>query len=321
MKTITVNGTRDHQPITLTCSNIVLGSGDFLRLDNMEFAAPVLDEYMARGGNTFDTARHYRHSEKALGTWMEMRGNRDKLNILTKGCHPVRENSHQPRVTPEAIEEDLMTSLEYLKTDHVEMYALHRDDPTKPVGPIMEALHKQVEAGRIYAIGLSNWELNRIIEADHYAKENGLTRLSFNSPNLSLAKPLKPRWENCVSANSDMVKWHEETGLPLFSWSSQAGGFFSGRFAPEIRDDQEMVEVYYSEENWERYSRAKVLAEKKQASPIQIALSYVLYQSFPTAALIGSENKNELVSSISGAAIELSPEEIHYLDLKRADLA
>ncbi|QCJ44303.1 aldo/keto reductase [Bacillus sp. S3] len=321
MKSITVNGTRNHQPITLTCSNIVLGSGDFLRLDNMEFAAPVLDEYMAHGGNTFDTARHYRHSEKALGIWMEMRGNRDKLNILTKGCHPVRENPHQPRVTPEAIEEDLMTSLEYLKTDHVELYALHRDDPTKPVGPIMEALHKQVEAGRIYAIGLSNWEIDRIIEADNYAKENRLTRLSFNSPNLSLAKPLKPRWENCVSANSDMVKWHEETGLPLFSWSSQAGGFFSGRFAPEILDDQEMVEVYYSEENWERYSRAKVLAEKKQASPIQIALSYVLNQSFPTAALIGSENKNELVSSISGASIELTPEEIHYLDLKRDELA
>jgi aryl-alcohol dehydrogenase-like predicted oxidoreductase len=320
MKNITIVGTRKLYPISLSCSNIVMGSGDFLRLDNIDFAAPVLDEYMALGGNTFDTARHYRHSEKALGKWMDMRGNRDKINIFTKGCHPIRENANQPRVTPEAIEEDLMTSLEYLKTDHVELYALHRDDPTKPVGLIMEALHKQVEAGRIYAIGLSNWELDRIIEADTYAKENGLTRLSFNSPNLSLAKPLKPRWENCVSANSEMVKWHEETRLPLFSWSSQAGGFFSGRFSPEVIVDQEIADVYYSEENWERFNRAKIVAEKKQASPIQIALAYVLNQSFPTAALIGSENKEELVNSISGSTIELTSDEIRFLDLKRGEL-
>ena len=316
MKNVVISGKEDNILTEIEISNIIMGSSDFLRLDNMEFAEKILDKYIALGGNTFDTARHYRHSEKAIGHWMESRKNREEVVLLTKGCHPTRENPSTPRVNAEAIEEDLLTSLELLKTDHVELYALHRDDPTKPVGSIMEALHKQVELGRIQAIGLSNWELDRIIEADNYAKKNGLTRVSFTSPNLSLAKPLKPRWENCVSANDEMVHWHQKTQMPLISWSSQAGGFFSGNFSPDIKTDKEMVDVYYSDENWERYRRAEKLADKKGVSTIQISLVYVLSQSFPTSAIIGSENTEELVSSITGSKINLTKEEIDWLDLQ-----
>ncbi|MBC8831513.1 aldo/keto reductase, partial [Escherichia coli] len=73
----------------------------------------------------------------------------------TKGGHPVREASDVPRVTPEAIHEDISVSLDTLQTDHVELFALHRDNPDVEVGPIMEAMHKEVEDGRVYAIGLS----------------------------------------------------------------------------------------------------------------------------------------------------------------------
>ncbi|NGP46191.1 aldo/keto reductase [Bacillaceae bacterium SIJ1] len=320
MKKLKIKGMKDKHSIDIEISNIVMGSGDFLRLDRMDFAEEVLDKYIALGGNVFDTARHYRFSEKALGHWMEKRDIRDKVIVLTKGCHPVRDDHSKPRVNAKAIEEDLMTSLAYLKTDYVDLYALHRDDPTEPVAPIMEALHKHVEAGRIRAIGLSNWELRRVIEADQYAKDHGLTRISFTSPNLSLAKPIKPRWENCVFANEDMLSWHEVTQKPLLSWSSQAGGFFSGRFSPEIKDNQEMVDVYYSKDNWQRYERVIALAHEKGVSPIQISLAYVLNQSFPTAAIIGSENQEELTSSIASATIQLTTEEMNWLNLQSKEL-
>lgn len=316
MENIIVQGRKNGQKIDIACSNLVMGAGDFLRVDNMDFAGPVLDQYFAFGGNIFDTARHYRHSEKAIGAWMQMRGNRENVVIQTKGGHPVREASDVPRVTPEAIYEDISVSLEMLQTNHVELFALHRDNPAVEVGLIMEALHKEVENGRVYAIGLSNWELPRIIEANEYAMTHGLTPLSFNSPNFSLAKVNRPRWENCVSASEEMVRWHEQTNLPLFSWSSQAGGFFSGEFSEQDPSDTEMVEVYYSESNWERYKRAKELAQKKGCTPIQISLAYVLSQSFPTAAVIGPENQAELKSSVAAANIQLSKEEIAWLDLK-----
>ncbi|RDX02949.1 aldo/keto reductase [Listeria kieliensis] len=312
MKKITVNG--KHGPIE--CANLVMGAGDFLRIDNMDYAAPILDRYFELGGNTFDTARHYRHSEKAIGAWMESRKNRDKVIIQTKGAHPVRGALDVPRVTSEAIHEDLATSLEMLKTDHVELFALHRDDETVPVAEIMEALHKEVESGLTFAIGVSNWELDRIIQANEYAQANGLTPLSFNSPNLSLPKVNRPRWENCVSANDEMILWHEKTNLPLFSWSSQAGGFFSGRFSPENRDDEEMVEVYYSDANWERYRRAKKLGAKLGVSAIQVSLAYVLHQSFPTAAVIGPETLEELASSYEASRLKLTQAQVNWLDLR-----
>lgn len=319
MKQIQVNGKKDGKDILIPCSNLVMGAGDFLRADNMDVAGEILDRYFECGGNIFDTARHYRHSENAIGKWMELRQNRDQVIIQTKGCHPVRGALDVPRVTPEAIHEDISTSLEMLRTDHVELFALHRDDESVPVGPLMEALHKEVEDGRVYAIGVSNWELARIIQANEYAKTHGLTPLSFNSPNLSLPKVNRPRWEDCVSADDAMIKWHEQTDLPLFSWSSQAGGFFSGRFTRDNLEDSEMVEVYYSEKNWERFARAKELAREKGVTPIQISLAYVLHQSFPTAAVIGPETANELNSSIEAASIHLTQTEVDWLDLRRSN--
>lgn len=314
-----VKGIKNGQPFDIRCSSIVMGSGDFLREDNLSFAGSLLDEFVSKGGDTFDTARHYRHSEKALGIWMAERDNRKEVNILTKCCHPVRGALDIPRVTPEAIEEDLQESLRLLQTDHVELLALHRDDESKPVGPLMEKLHQVVLSGRAYSIGLSNWELPRIIEAQEYCLAHGLTPLSFNSPNLSLAKVNKPRWADCVSANNDMIAWHEQTNLPLFSWSSQAGGLYSGAYGPDKLDNEEMVDVYYNDENWLRYDRAKELAAAHGVSSIQISLAYVLNQTFPTTAIIGAENKEEMNSSILASDISLTKSEVDYLDLRTND--
>lgn len=316
MKKIVIKGKKNNQAISIDCTNVFMGSSDFLRLDNKEEAWKILDEYVALGGTSFDTARHYRHSEQALGTWMEERQNRAGLVIETKCCHPLRGTNEASRVNSQAIEEDLLTSLELLKTDHVELLALHRDDPNQPVGDIMEGLHKQVSLGRVYGIGLSNWELPRIKEAMAYADKHQLTTLSFNSPNLSLATVKQPRWPNCVTANEEMKAWHQENKLPLIAWSSQAEGFFAGRFDRNDLSNQEIVDVYYSEENWQKYDRVQRLAEQKGVLPIQVSLAYVLNQPFPTAAVIGSETIAELQTSIAGAQLTLSAEEMAYLNLK-----
>ncbi|MEI4282207.1 aldo/keto reductase [Tetragenococcus halophilus] len=300
----------------LSVSTILMGSGDFLKLDNMEIAEKVLNRYVELGGNTFDTARHYRHSEKALGHWMEKNKNRELFNIETKCCHPVREARDTPRVNAQAIDEDIQTSLEYLKTDHVEFLALHRDDPNVPVGPLMEELNRQVELKRVRAIGVSNWELPRIIEAQNYCIENHIVPLSFNSPNLSLATINKPRWENCVTANEDMKNWHEEEQFPLIAWSSQAEGFFANRFNKNDLSNEEIVDVYYNEQNWRKLERVNQLAKEKGYEPIQISLAYVLNQNFPICAVIGPETINELESSIEASQIKLTAKEMDWLNLK-----
>ncbi|MFJ5624090.1 aldo/keto reductase [Peribacillus loiseleuriae] len=314
MNYITLKGLVDNKSIEKRCSRLIMGTAGFYQFDDKEQAFTIMDQYVQAGGNMFDSAHQYINSEEILGEWAEARGIRKDIYILTKGAHHD-DPEPGPRLYPEAINKDVKESLERLRTDYIDFYALHRDVLSVDVGPIMEVLNEHIVAGRVHTIGASNWSHSRIQEANDYAAKHGLVGFTFSSPNLSLAKCNKPRWVGCVSVNEEISNWHKGTQMPLLSWSSQAGGFFSGRFSPENRENEEMVELYYSEDNWERYNRAQKLALEKGASVIEIALAYVLNQPYPTAAIIGPEKVEELLSSIKGSKILLTAEEIDLLNL------
>ena len=308
MDSIAISGLK--RPVT----KLILGSM-MLSEERMTDSAELLDAYVSSGGNAIDTAHVYGPSgATALGRWMRDRGNRSGLVLIGKGAHP---NELGPRVRPEAMEQDLNESLDRLQTDYVDIYMLHRADPDKSVGYILESLNALLESKRCLALGASIWQVARIAEANAYAAAHGLTGFACNSPNLSLAKPNEPRWEGCVSAGEEDIAWHERSRLPLLSWSSQAGGFFTGRFSPDLREDAEAVRVYYSDANWERLRRARLLAQRKGCDPNQIALAYVLHQRYPACAIIGPSNPSELRSSLPGLEVSLTEQEAEWLDLRR----
>lgn len=295
-------------------SQLIMGS-DYFSPEVYEQVRTNLDAFVAIGGNTIDTAFGYMggKSEQAIGLWMEERGNRASVNVWTKGGHP---RGGVPQVNKQAIYDEMMTSLERLRSDYIDVYALHRDDTNVPVGEIVEILNEHIEAGRIRTFGGSNWTTARLQEANEYAAAHGLRGFEFSSPNLSLAKAQDAYWADCISVDDAILAWHESNGLPLFSWSSQARGFFTGRFTPEDRSDADLVRVFYNDDNWERYRRAEELGKQKGFTTIQIALAYVLSQSFPTAAIIGARNEAEMKSCQEATTIPLSPEEIKWLDLR-----
>src|SRR6478609_5875616 len=135
-------------------SSLILGS-DYFTPQNQEKVNEMIEAFVEVGGNTIDTAYIYAggESEKAIGHWIDQSSNRDKLNIWTKGGHP-NQNGHT--INHGELYDQLQTSLERLKTDHVELYALHRDDLTVRVEDILEWLNEHVQAGRIHAFGASN---------------------------------------------------------------------------------------------------------------------------------------------------------------------
>ncbi|MBB6729886.1 aldo/keto reductase [Cohnella sp. CBP 2801] len=294
----------------IACSKLVLGSM-MLDSDRMEHSAELMDAYAALGGNCIDTAHVYGdRSSRAVGLWMKERGNRAEMVIIGKGAHPYG----SPRMTREFMEQDLAETFERMQTDYVDIFMLHRDDPDKSVGYILESMNSLLEAGYCRALGVSNWTVARIQEANEYAAAHGLVGMACNSPNLSLAKPNEPRWEGCVSVYADDLAWHERTQLPLLSWSSQASGFFTGRYNPD-NGDPEIRRVYYSDANWERYRRAEALGREKGVSANDIALAYVLNQPFPVCALIGPNTVQELHSSANALQVALTPDEARWLDL------
>jgi len=272
----------------------------------------MFDDFVERGGNAFDTAYVYRsgQSERLLGQWVGSRGVRDEVYVLDKGAHT-------PNCYPAAMRRELCESLDRLQMDSVDLYLLHRDNPDVPAGEFIDALNDEKRAGRIGAFGASNWGLERLKAAQQYARENGLEGFSAVSNNFSLAEMIEPVWEGCLSAREpDFARWLEESGLPLVAWSSQARGFFTDRSGPEKRDDPELVRCWYSEENFERKRRAEELARKKGVLPINVALAFVLAQPFAAFAVIGPRTLYETHTSLPALDVELTGDELAWLDLR-----
>jgi aryl-alcohol dehydrogenase-like predicted oxidoreductase len=181
----------------------------------------------------------------------------------------------------------------------------------------VDVLNEHLQAGRIKAYGGSNWSIERVQEANDYAKAKGVTGFVAVSNNFSLARMVDPVWGGCIAASDPASRaWFEKTQLALMPWSSQARGFFLPHISREFKGDEEVVRCWFSDDNFQRRDRAVELAEKRGVEPINIALAYVLHQPFPTFPLIGPRTLGETASSLKALGVELSPAEVKWLNLE-----
>ncbi len=300
-----------------------------VRSDSWPSSVELLDAVYALGCNTFDTAHVYGQgdNERTFGRWVNDRGLREKVVIIGKGAH---HNQDRQRVTPFDITADIHDTLARLRTDYIDLYLLHRDNPAVPVGPIVDVLNEHLAAGRIKAFGGSNWSQARVQAANEYAAAHNLVPFAAASPHFSLAIQVKEPWENCISLTGDASaaarSYYRDTQMPLFTWSSLAGGFFSGRFRPDNLDtfteylDKLCVQSYCYEENFARYARAEALAEKRGVSVPQLALAYVLNQPWNVFTLVGCANGTEFAVNAAALDVHLSEQELAWLEQGGGDL-
>ena len=133
-----------------------------------------------------------------------------------------------------------------------------------------------------------------------------------------------PPWPGSKSISGEAGRtaraWYAQHRIPVFAWSSLAGGFFSGRFRQDNLDaftdyfDKLTVESYCVEANFARLDRAEELANVKGVGLTQIALAYVLNQPLDVFALVGSRTPEEYVSNVDACAISLTPTELSWLE-------
>ncbi len=295
-----------------------------------EYSFDLLDQVYEAGINTFDCGHLYGGGdcERALGRWIEDRGLRKEVVILTKCCHM---SADRERVTPYDISSDLHDSLARLRTDYIDLYLLHRDDIRVPVRPIVDRLNHYIGTGNLGVIGGSNWTHERIERANLYAATSGQQPFTVSSPNFSLAEQAEAPWRGCISISGKdggaARSWYQENQMPLFTWSSIANGFFSGRVNRENYDglveqglfDESAVRAYCTDDNFERLDRAGQLAAEKDLSVPQVALAYVLRQPLNIHALVGARNGDEIRSNLQALQTPLSNEEMAWLNLQRSE--
>jgi len=256
-------------------------------------------------------------SEKTIGQWLRQRGSRDKVILATKGAHPEISTMHIPRLSRLEIEQDLNDSLKNLQTGVIDLYWLHRDDPQRPVGDILETLNDQVKAGKIRYFGCSNWRVERVRAAQGYAAEHNLDGFVANQMmwSLALIDPAGIKDKTMAPMDETMKQYHLETGLAAIPYSSQGQGLFQrmaqGTLAQMDPDSRGMYQV---EANRQRFERIRRLAADSGLSITQVVLGYLQSQPFPTISIVGCRTVEQLRDSLTAAGVRLEPEQVRYLE-------
>ena len=307
-------------------SKLIMGNDNQTYSDDAE---KLWDHWIEVGGNAFDNAYVYGNGsmEKLLGDWHRKRNNLKELVIIAKGAHT-------PLCDPKNLSDQLTESLDRLQTDTADIYIMHRDNITIPVSEFVDVLNEEKSKGRIKIFGGSNWTLNRFKEANLWAEENNKTKLNILNNNLALCKMINPLWDGCISSNDDkFLEYLEKNKTAHLSWSSQGRGYFlPDDITQKIEDKITLDESSWRKpgshssgplscfddiDNRERKKRVFELASKKNVDSQNIAGAWPIHMKFPSFALIGPRVIEELDSSLKNLEVELTEEEVHWLNLKK----
>lgn len=302
---------------TLRASRIILGTTHFgTRVPEKE-AYAIMDKFAELGGNTIDTARVYGDwsntgnaaSEAVVGKWLRENKQHSDFVLITKGAHPRIGNPVIPRVKPVCIREDIELSLKNIGRT-IDLFLLHRDDPSVPVSEIMPALHEYVKAGSIRAIGCSNWSAERKDEANRFATEHSLTPFTASEIQWSLAhinREMLTRLfgSDVFGISAGEYKKYRHSDTPLLSFTSIAWGFFTrlleGAPLPQSGLD--------TPENLRRAEIVRKWNLQTGKSATALAVSYITSHPYiNAAACVGCSNKEQVSDFMTAGDLVLPKE-------------
>ena len=306
-------------------SKLIMGNDN---QEDYDEACKLWDHWISVGGNAFDNAHIYGGGsmESLLGKWHKSRNNLNEIVIIAKGAHT-------PNCNPQSLSSQLTESLDRLKTECADIYIMHRDNLDIPVGEFIDVLNEEKNKGRIKIFGGSNWTLERFKEANDWAIKKKKQAFSILNNNLALCKMINPLWKGCVSSNDEeILNYLERSQIAHLSWSSQGRGYFlPEEITKKIENDITNSETWRepgehssgplscfdSVDNRERKQRAITLASNMNTYAQNIAGAWPLNLNFPSFALVGPRNIVELDSSIKNLNIELTQEQVNWLNLKK----
>lgn len=292
-----------------------LGGNPFGWGADREQSFAVLDAYAAAGGNFIDTADMYScwvdgnsggESEEIIGDWMAERGNRDDMVIATK----VGMLEGRASLDPANIRTCVEDSLRRLRTDRIDLYYAHQDDPDADQTAVAETFDALVREGKVRHLGASNFSLDRLRSAQEIARAHGLAEY----------RVIQNRF-NLVSRD-DYPRYYEEhlrsEGMALLPFAALAGGFLTGKHIPGAKvdsvrgsavkrfvDDQQAVDAL---------GVLQSIACDHVTKTTAVALAWLLAHDTIPSVIASARVPEQLADLFAGVDLTLSGEEVDRLD-------
>jgi len=277
-----------------------------------EESRKIIKRALELGINFFDTANVYSKgvSEEILGRALKDYANRDEVVIATKVCIQMREGPNGGGLSRKAIMSEIDHSLRRLGTDYVDLNIIHRWDYNTPIEETMEALHDVVKAGKARYIGASSMYAWQFQKALYIAEKNGWTRFVSMQNHYNLIYREEER---------EMIPLCKEEKISITPYSPLASGRLARDWSESTqRYETDQIAKYKYDSTAEAdkliVDRLAEIAQKRGVPRAQIALAWLMQKEPVTIPIIGVTKISQLEEAIPSVSIELTPEEIAYLE-------
>lgn len=273
----------------------------------------LVDAAIANGINLLDTAYFYGlgHSEQLVGQVVKEH-RREELVIATKGAHDFSTGREVIRNDPDFITQQVDQSLKRLGVDYIDIYYLHFPDHDTPKGEAVGALQRLREAGKIRAIGISNFNLDQIKEA------NADGYVDVVEDEFSLLHQ-----DHLTEGMLDYLRDHQISFVPYFPLAS---GLLTGKYVQDVSFPADDIRSQIADFKQPRYG--KILAAVDQVRPIadrhgatvaQTILAWYLQNPLVTAVIPGAKRADQVISNAQAMNIQLTAEEYQTIETAFAD--
>jgi myo-inositol catabolism protein IolS len=291
-------GSTDIQVSDITFGCWELGGGQWDKQSD-DTNIQAIQKAFDLGIHTFDTAEGYGqgHSEEIVG--QALKGKRKECVIATK----VSRNHLKPADLRASAE----VSLKRLHVDYVDIYYIHWPNNDIPIADTLSELTKLKDEGLIRAIGVSNFSIDQLKEAMEYA------RIDVIQPEYSLLHR---------GIEHELIPYCVEHSIGIMSYSSIAKGILTGAFHngkavvkdTDFRKDRRLFLPGHLEKEQPLIDVLKQIAEEKQVTLSEIAISWLLHQPALTSAIVGTQNEKHLAENTRAVDLTLTADELKRLD-------
>lgn len=294
---------------------LILGGNVFGWTADRATSFAILDAFLAGGGRMVDTADVYSvwapgnqggESETIIGEWLTQRGRRDDVLIATKvGMRPDGPRS----LTAERIAAGVEGSLKRLRTDYIDLYFAHRDDPETPLEETLAAFDQLIRAGKVRAIGASNYDAAGLALALDASKKHGLAKYTVLQPEYNLvARDLfeGPLQALCLAQDVGVVPYY---GL--------ASGFLTGKYRTAAdfvgKARANAAQKHLSDFGLGVLAALDKVAAEIRVTPAQVALAWLAAQPGVTAPIASATSVAQVEELLAAMRLELPSEQLAFL--------